>query len=393
MAHMFEAEHMTKVLVPSASHNLTDHLLSSEGISCYNIFQKLEKFGYQFEAISARVHIKKPLSNVTAHQTGSFETSPTSNVATKYLNHTEIMIRSYKKSQEILQKQKIDVIHHMLPAIHNQTFNLLAILKKGKCPFVFGPISAHVYPRPVDEKVLSKVTSRLHKKTISKCDLLVTITDQVKKFYSKVFDETRIWTIPLGVDTKQFKPSEEGQQKEGIEISFAGYLYKLKGAKYLLEAMNIVSKEHEDVTLRIAGDGPEKLHLIKLSEALKIQDKVIFEGVVPHNMMPSFYQRCDIFCFPTLGEPFGKAVIEAMSCAKPVIASNSGGPAEIIKNEKTGLLVPPAQPEILATKINELLDDQTKIKQMGANARKTVIEKYSWEKIGEKYHALYESLT
>jgi glycosyltransferase involved in cell wall biosynthesis len=385
---------MTEILVPSASHLLTDHLLSSEGISCYNLFQKLEKFGYHFEAISAQVNIKKPLSNVTVHQTGSFETSPTSNPIEKYLGHLEVLICSYQKSQEILQKQNIDIIHHMLPAVYNQTFDLLAILTKSRRqPFVFGPISAHVYPRPVDEKTLSKLTSWLHRKTIQNCDRLVTVTDQVKALYSKVFDAEKIWTIPLGVDANLFVPQKNVSQRDDYEILFAGYLYKLKGAEYLVKAMQIVAKEHEGVKLRIVGNGPDKPRLKKLAKALQIGEKVIFEGFVPHNEMPAYYQGCDIFCFPTLGEPFGKAVIEAMACAKPVIASNIGGPAEIIRNEETGLLVPPAQPKSLATKINELLDDEKKTKQMGANARKTVIERYSWEKISEIYHELYQSLT
>jgi glycosyltransferase involved in cell wall biosynthesis len=385
---------MTNILVPSASHVLTDHLLSSEGISCYNLFQKLEKFGYHFEAISAQVNIKKPLRNVTVHQTGSFETSPTSNPIEKYLSHTEVLIRSYPKSQEILQKQKIDIIHHMLPAVYNQTFDLLAILTKSKRqPFVFGPISAHIYPRPIDEKTLSKLTSRLHRKTIQNCDKLITVTNQVKTLYSKVFDAEKIWTIPLGVDTNLFVPQKNVSQKDNYEILFAGYLYKLKGVEYLIRAMQIVAKEHKDVKLRIVGNGPDKPRLKRLAETLRIGDNVIFEGLVPHMQMPKYYQRCDIFCFPTLGEPFGKAIIEAMACAKPVIASNIGGPAEIIQNQKTGLLVPPAQPKILATRINELLDDKTKIKPMGANARKTVTEKYSWEKISETYHSMYKSLT
>jgi glycosyltransferase involved in cell wall biosynthesis len=385
---------MTEILVPSASHILTDHLLSSEGISCYNLFQKLEKFGYHFEAISAQVNIKKPLRNVTVHQTGSFETSPTSNPIEKYLSHIEVLIHSYQKSQEILQKQKIDIIHHMLPAVYNQTFDLLAILTKSKRqPFVFGPISTHIYPRPIDEKTLSKLTSRLHRKTIQNCDRLITITNQVKTLYSKVFDAEKIWTIPLGVDTNLFVPPKNDSQKDNHEILFAGYLYKLKGVEYLVKAIQMVTKEHKDVKLRIVGNGPDKPRLKKLAKTLKIEDKVIFEGLVPHTQMPKYYQRCDIFCFPTLGEPFGKAIIEAMACAKPVIASNIGGPAEIIQNKKTGLLVPPAQPKILATRINELLDDKTKIKQMGANARKTVTEKYSWEKISETYHSMYKSLT
>ena len=385
---------MVRILVTSASHILTDHLLSSEGISCYNLFKNLEKFDYKFEAISPRVCVKKPLKNVTFHQTGSFEISPTVNPLKKYIGHTEFLIRSYRKSMEILKKQKIDIIHHMLPAVYNQTFDLLPILAKTrKYPFVFGPASAHIYPRPIDEKILLKLTSKLHRKTIQKCDRLITITNQVKKLYSKLFNEEKIWTIPIGVDTKLFKPSQKKFQKENYEILFAGYLYKLKGVEYLIKAMNQIAEKRKDIKLRIIGNGPDKQHLIKLTETLKIKDKVIFEGLVPHTEMPKYYQQCDIFCFPTLGEPFGKAIIEAMACAKPVVASNIGGPAEVIQNGRTGILVPPAQPKILAEKILELLDNELEIKTMGVSARKAVVEKYSWRKISETYHSLYKTLT
>ena len=384
---------MPTILVPSASHIFSDYLLSSEGISCYNIFQHLDKFGYKFEAISAQVKIKKQLSNVQAHQTGSFATSPTSNPVKKYLNHTEILIRSTKKCQEILENQKIDIIHHMLPAVYNQTFDSIAILKKNrKPPFILGPLSAHSHPRPIDEKMLSKITSMLHGKTIKKCDQLITITDQVKKIYSNFFDETKIWTIPLGVNTQRFTPPKNEPENEEFEVLFAGYLFKLKGVEYLLKAISIVMKDHKEVKLRIVGDGPDKRHLMTLAESLKIKNKVIFEGLVSHQDMPKHYQRCDVFCFPTLGEPFGKTIIEAMACAKPVIASNIGGPSEIIEENKTGLLVPPAQPEILAAKINELLENKKKTKHMGINARKKVTQKYSWEKIAESYHALYREI-
>ncbi|MFA5363891.1 MAG: glycosyltransferase family 4 protein [Candidatus Bathyarchaeia archaeon] len=384
---------MANILVTSASHDFTDYRLSSEGVSCYNIFKHLEKFGYQFEAISAQVHIKQPLNNVHIHRIGTLETSPTSNMVKKYFNHIEVAVRSYQKALQVLQKQKIDIIHHMLPAVYNQTFDVLALLKRNrKQPFVFGPTSAHIYPRPLDEKMLQEITGTIHRKTVQNCDRLITISDQVKTYYAKSFDPEKIWTIPLGVDSQVFSPAKRGTEKDGHEILFAGYLYKLKGVEYLIKAVNMVKSQGKDVKLRIVGNGPDKKRLVRLVETLQMENVVTFEGLVPHTLMPEYYRRCNVFCFPTLGEPFGKVVIEAMACAKPVIASNIGGPTEIIEDNKTGLLVPPANPEILAERIIELLEDETKTKQLGANARNTVIQRYSWEKIADSYHRLYESL-
>jgi glycosyltransferase involved in cell wall biosynthesis len=384
---------MARILVTSASYLLTDHLLSSEGNSCYKLFKKLEKFGYFFDVISAQIKVKKPLKNAVFHQVGFFEILPTTHALKKYLSHGVFLTRSYLKSMEILKKQRIDIIHHIMPAVYDQTFNLLVLLgKTKKHPFIFGPISTHFYPRPLDEKFVGRFTSKLHVKTVRNCDRLIAITNYVKKLYTKIFDPEKIETIPLGVDTNLFKPSKKELNREYREILSAGYLYKLKGIEFLIKAMHIVAQERKDVKLRIVGNGPEKQHLIRLTEALNIRDKVIFQGVVPHTEMPKYYQNCDIFCFPTLGEPFGKAVIEAMACAKPVIASNVGGPAETIKNRKNGILVTPAQPKLWAQEILNLLKNEKTMRLIGAEARNTILREYSWDKIAEKYHNLYTTL-
>ncbi|MDH5495672.1 MAG: glycosyltransferase family 4 protein, partial [Candidatus Bathyarchaeota archaeon] len=195
----------------------------------------------------------------------------------------------------------------------------------------------------------------------------------------------------LGVDTGIFKPAEKRFRKDGYEILYAGYLYELKGVEYLIRSMALVARERRDVKLRIVGEGPEKSRLMALTKALNLEERVLFEGFVPHTRIVRCYQKCDIFCFPTLGEPFGKVVLEAMACGKPVIASNVGGPAEIIENERTGFLIPPAQPLILAKAILGLIADKQKMKKIGVNARTAVAQRYSWQSIAENYQKLYSS--
>jgi len=384
---------VVRILVPSAAYVLTDYLLSSEGISCYNLFKSMERFGYFFEAVSAYVRIKKLLKNVNFHQVGTFKASPTSNLIKKYVGHVEFITRSYLKSTKILKEKEISIVHHMFPAVYNQSFNPLALLEKTRGrPFVFGPISAHFYPRPLDEKVFMGLTSKLHMETIRKCDRVITITQQVKNLYSRAVEDEKIGVIPIGVDTSFFKPQEKCDQRDFYEILCVGYLYKLKGVEFLIRSMEVIAKEQRDVKLRIVGEGPEKSRLRDLTKVLDLEEKVIFEGLVPHTKIANYYQQCDIFCFPTLGEPFGKVVLEAMACGKPVVASKIGGPVEIIQDGETGFLVPPAQPKILADTILKLLSEESTMRKIGASARKAVVQKYSWEKIAELYHKLYKTL-
>ncbi len=280
----------------------------------------------------------------------------------------------------------------MFPSVYGQTFSLLAVKEKLSQPFIFGPVSAHFTSRPLDERIINKITLTLHLKTISKCSHLIAITEQVKRIYSKFLNEDKISVIPLGVDTKIFRPATENASREETEILFVGSLYPVKGVKYLIESMKYVIREEKGIKLRIVGEGPEKKRLRSLVDRFRLKDKVIFEGFVPHNEIVKYYQNCDLFCFLTLGEPFGMAILEAMACGKPVIASNIGGPAEIIKNSETGFLVNPKNTKLVAERIIQLVKNKKLRKMMGRKARKIVTEKYSLEKISEKYYKLYCSL-
>jgi glycosyltransferase involved in cell wall biosynthesis len=279
----------------------------------------------------------------------------------------------------------------MFPAVYNQTFSPLALNRSlNNKPFIFGPISAHFYKRPADEKILTPITAKLHQKTIARATQLITITKQVKTLYQNTHKP--ITVIPLGVDTNQFKPTTKTPSTENLQILYAGALYPLKGVEHLIQAFSIVAKQQPKARLKIIGTGPQETSLKHLAKTLKLETKVTFQNFIPHTQIAQHIQNCTILCFPSLGEPFGKTIIEAMSCAKPVIATNIGGAKEIITDNVTGILVPPAQPKILAQKILQLLNTPEKMTQIGKNARKTTETTYSWETIAEKYHKLYQSL-
>ena len=384
---------MLRVLVPSAAHILSDYLLTSEGTHCYQLFKHLAKYGYEFEALSPYIRIRTPLSNVTFHQVGSFRMTPTSHAINRYAFHSEFLYRSLIRSRRLLKERQIHIVHHMLPAVFNYTFSPLALLVKDlKQPFVFGPVSAHFYERPTSERVFLPLTSRLHKATVQRCAKLVAITNQTRNLYKTLVDKEKMSVIPFGVDTEAFKPIKEEQPQEELRMLYAGSLYALKGLPYLLKALANVKKLGLRANLIIIGEGEQKQALVALTKALDIEKDVKFEGPVPYSNMPKYYNHCDVFCYPTLGEPFGKAVIEAMACGKPVVATNVGGPAEIIQDRINGILVPPANPEAMAAKIIRLIGDENERRRIGRKAREAVLQRFSWSVIAEQYHQLYSSI-
>jgi glycosyltransferase involved in cell wall biosynthesis len=384
---------MVRVLVTSAAHILSDYLLTSEGNYCYNFFKHMDKYEYQFEALSPYIRVRRPLSNVIFHQVGSFKMSPTSSAFTRIKLHAEFLLRGLVRATRILREKQIDLVHHMLPAVFNNTFSPLALLVEDlKRPFIMGPVSAHYYRRPASEEIFLPLTSKLHRATVGRCDRLIAITSRMRELYTKIIGEERIRVIPFAVDTDLFKPSLTDSGNDGFEVLYAGSLYTLKGVDYLIRAMADVDGHGLKARLTIVGEGQQKKDLMALARKLHISKNVMFEGFVPYADMPKYYKQCDVFCFPTLGEPFGEAVIEAMACGKPVIATNIGGPSEIIQDQVDGILVPPFSPGAIAQQIIRLIEDQKETRRLGERARETAVNRFSWDTVAEKYHQLYSEL-
>jgi len=383
---------LPNILVTSASHLYSDHLLSSEGNHCYNLFKNLEKYGYHFDIITPLAKVLNPLDNVEIFQTGTIRITPDIDIKRKYELHFTFLMKGLHLAKELLKTRRYDIIHHILPAVYGNTFSPIAISsKKFSTPFLFGPISCHFISRPIDERMLRPITNRLHFDTILKCDKIIVINEIVKKLYNNVLGDEKISTIPFGVDENIFHPTQK-EENDVFEILYVGSLTKIKGLPYLIKALPLVLEEEPNVTLKIVGEGNQKTSLNELVKKLDIVKHVMFLGFVQHHQTPRFFQHCDVFCYPTLGEPFGKSIIEAMACGKAVVTTNIGGPSEIVSNGVDGVLVPPRDEAAIASGILDLIKDDNKRRKLGETARRTVEEKYSWERISDQYHELYSSL-
>ncbi len=178
------------------------------------------------------------------------------------------------------------------------------------------------------------------------------------------------------------------------EIIFVGRLVERKGVKYLIEAFHRVCKSvpHQ---LVIIGDGPERLKLETIVSKLGIENRVKFTGMISDDMLNQYYRSCSFLVLPAVydkkgdTEGLGVVLLEAMSYRKPVIASRVGGITDIVVDGENGLLVPPADPEVLGRAIVNLARSRHLRETLGRKARKTVDEKFNWDRIIEKLVALY----
>jgi glycosyltransferase involved in cell wall biosynthesis len=158
-------------------------------------------------------------------------------------------------------------------------------------------------------------------------------------------------------------------------LGFVGRLVDQKGCDVLIEAMPKVLAHHPHTRLRVVGDGPDRARLEALSRRLDVARAVDFVGYRPTSA--ALLADVDIVVVPSRYEPFGIVAVEAMASGRPVVASAVGGLAEIVDGGKTGLLVPPGDPDRLAGALTQLLDQPDARLSMGRAAKQRVAERFS----------------
>lgn len=199
--------------------------------------------------------------------------------------------------------------------------------------------------------------------------------------------DDRMTVVPEGLDAIAFASGADGvafRRELGIPdtvpvIGMVGCLVGWKGHEVFLEALRSVISRQPVLAL-IAGDTPDgspayRLHLEERARELGIADVVRFLGHC--SRVPDMMAACDIMVHAsTMPEPFGRVVLEAMALGRPVIATDAGGPSEILRHGRTGWLVPPGDATALAQGILALVSSPDNGREMGENARKEARSHY-----------------
>jgi len=225
-----------------------------------------------------------------------------------------------------------------------------------------------------------------------RADLVCPVSESLRRSIESYGIRARFQVVPNVVDTSLFHPAEDkGHVREDNKkrLLLVALLDPKKGVPYLLEALARLKEKRDDFVLDIVGDGPNRAEYEELSRKLGLQDIVRFHGLKSKQEVAEFMRRCDIFVLPSLFETFGVVLIEALACGKPVIATDIGGPNEIV-TPQVGKLVPPGNSEALAEAIDYMLDHyQNYDSNEVANYARA---RYSPEAIGELLGQFYKTL-
>lgn len=244
---------------------------------------------------------------------------------------------------------------------------------------------------------------QVEKYDLHQVDLIIPVSDSVAKplieFGIPLSQINRIYN---GVNVEEFSPSNSYREEFRSEFSLKGRVVAIasqitpksgwKGhSDFLYAASEVIkvirSRPNLEVSFLIVGgnrgsggnsdegSNPLLLKLKNLISSLKLSDRVVFTGF--RDDMPKVMNGIDILVSASTAEPFGRTLIEAMACAKPVIATNSGGAPEIVEDGFNGFLTTPNDPASLANAILRILDDSELLRDMGENGRRRALEKFS----------------
>jgi len=205
----------------------------------------------------------------------------------------------------------------------------------------------------------------------------------------------QIHVIHSGIDTTKFSPQPQPQEERHPKILFVGNLAGSKGIGLLAKAVIQLRARYPKICLRVIGKGRQDFlaSLEKLILASEAKSNFEFRGYVPHSELVGHFAWCDFFAGPSTYEPGpGNVYLESMACGKPVIACNTGGAPEVVRNQETGLLVPPGDSNSLESAIASLTDDVSRRERLGRNGRVWVEENFSIKKYISKVERHYREL-
>jgi glycosyltransferase involved in cell wall biosynthesis len=206
------------------------------------------------------------------------------------------------------------------------------------------------------------------------------------------FDLPDVQLIPNGVDVTRFNPAHLGSPSDGREqvaVCVSGLRYE-KGIDVLLQAWCLVHRQAPQARLIIVGDGGLRFQLECMAKALGIANSVEFTGL--QSDIPAQLHRGSLAVLPSRWEGMPNALLEAMACGLPCVATRVSGSEDIIQRGVNGLLVESEDYRDMARALLTLLHDPLSAQKYGQAARETVERHYSLEQVMDRYVELYQRI-
>lgn len=305
--------------------------------------------------------------------------------------------RHHFQLKKLIQNEKIDILHAHIwnPGAGRYAYTAAKATKTPLITTEHDPFQLKGMKEKIKSKLL-KNTSKII--TVSRNNLIL-----LKKIHPEFREKMEV--IHNGIDISwwqsqllRFSESDKTEAKEEIFLAKSdtliiltiAELHERKGINHLINAIPEVIGKFPNVKFVLVGDGPHRDKFIKQAEDLNLHNNIVFLG--RRKDIPKLLKSAEIFLLPSIREAFGFVNLEAMICGTPVIASKTGGIPEIIEDNKNGLLISPRSPFDISNSIVRLIENPELREKFKIEGKKTVIEKFSAEKMATQYEKTYLSI-
>ena len=305
----------------------------------------------------------------------------------------------------IEHKYDVAVVGRLKRLFKEQNVDALITIGAGDKMF-WGRLAAYLAKVPVILSALHSTgwpdgVGRLNRMLTRITDGFIAVARQHAQYQveQEKFPQQKVFLIPNGIDTQKFVFNPQSRQlwrsELGIKVDapVVGIVAALRSEKnhdLFLESAKRVSSQMADAQFVIAGDGPERTRLETLARDLEIDDRVHFIGSTQDVI--GVLSMVDMFALSSHNEASPVSIMEALSCQRPVVATDVGSIDESVLEGKTGFLVPCDDAQAMSERWLEILGDKTLAQTLGQQGREHIVANSSLESMTEGYASLIESI-
>lgn len=321
---------------------------------------------------------------------------PSSNVVNLPLRNA-LDLKSVWQLSRYIRQHEIEIVH-----AHMARDYPLAMMAVNRVARATKPARA---ARLVITRHVLFPLNRLHAFTLARVSSVIAVSEAVARSLTQqnIFPPHKLRIIPNGIDLARFVQAATTQSREAVRrslqcapdallIGTVGELRELKGHEEFLLAASTIAQRFKHAHFIIAGSDPTGTNehrrlLERLVTKLKLEGRVHFTGWL-EDVAP-LLSALNVFVSASRNESFGLAIVEAMACGAPVVATATEGAREIIEDEASGALVSIGDVEALAVAVCAMLEDADKRKRMSSHALQTVRERFSLTRMVEETEKIY----
>src|SRR5215211_167036 len=259
--------------------------------------------------------------------------------------------------------------------------------------FVSGVRGLHVSELERLDGLKARLVLRLERRTSGLVDVYDANSKGAVELLAKTgIDRRRLRYIPNGVDVDRWRPDPAGRRGSIPVVLCVARFVPRKRHQDLLRAVAMLRDRGVRLQLKLIGDGPTLPDMRRLVAKLGLDELVCFTGARDPDQVRDAMHRADVFCLTSRWEGMAGSVMEAMACGLPVVGTQVNGIAELVEHARTGYLVPPERPELLAAAFQRLIMDPGEAATLGTAGRNRICREFSVERMVAAKEELYVGL-